>query len=257
MTPITQSPILLTGLTGYLGSRIAIQLLEAGYSVRGSVRNAAKAETVVAAIGREASTDRLELVTADLLDADSWTAAAAGCDYVLHVASPFFASLPDHPDDLIVPARQGTLNVLRAATAAGVKRVVLTSSLAAVAYGLDRTPDAPLTLDETRWTNTDHPDTTPYVLSKTYAERAAWDYVRATPGAPVLATVNPGAVLGPLLGNNPSDSLLLLVSKLLRGEFPGVPKFGFMVVDVRDVVRSPPAGDDRPGCGGAALPGHQ
>ncbi|MEM6327221.1 MAG: NAD-dependent epimerase/dehydratase family protein [Bacteroidota bacterium] len=150
------------------------------------------------------------------------------------MASPFPIALPDHPDDLIVPAREGTLHVLRAATESGVQRVVVTSSMAAVVYGLTSTPAQPMT--ETRWTDPEgNDDHTPYILSKFYAERAAWDFVRDTPGAPDLATVNPGAVLGPLLADNASDSLLM-VTKMLNGEFPGVPKLGFEVVDVRDVA---------------------
>ena len=230
---ITNKPILLTGLTGYIGSHIAAQLLNRGYAVRGTMRNPAKADKITAAIGAQAPTDKLTVVRADLTDADSWTEAVAGVEYVLHVASPLMAGIPKDPNELIVPAREGTLNVLRAATAAGVKRVVITSSMAAVAYGLNASPDAPIT--EERWSDPDHPDNTPYVQSKTYAERAAWDFVANTPGTPELVTVNPAAVLGPLVGDNPSESLLL-VSKMMQGEFPGVPKFGFGVVDVRDVA---------------------
>lgn len=158
----------------------------------------------------------------------------AGVEYVLHVASPLAAIEPKDPNELIVPAREGTLNVLRAATAGGVKRVVLTSSMAAIVYGLDRNPTAPLT--EKHWTNPNNRrDVSAYVLSKYYAERAAWEFVEETPGAPELTAVNPGAVLGPMIAKNPSDSLLI-VQKMLRGDLPGVPKFGFEIVDVRDVA---------------------
>lgn len=197
------------------------------------MRNTAKLEMVRAAIGREAPVEKLTAVAADLLDADSWHDAMVGVEYVMHVASPFFASLPKDPDDLIVPAREGTLNVLMAATTAGVKRVIITSSMAAVAYGIDGTMAEPM--NENRWTDPDHHDTTPYTLSKYFAERVAWDYVEQNPGAPELVTVNPAAVLGPLLTDNPSDSLLI-VSKMLKGEFPGLPKIGFELVDVRDVA---------------------
>ena len=249
MSLVSSSPILVTGITGYIGSRIAVDLLNRGYAVRGTMRNPAKAEKVTALIAKHAPTDKLTTARADLLDADSWAAAVDGCEYVLHVASPVMAGVPKDPNELIAPAREGTLNVLRAATAAGVKRVVLTSSMAAVAYGLDGTPDQPIAED--RWTDPAHPDNTPYTQSKAYAEKAAWDYVNATPGAPELTTVNPGAVLGPLLGNNPSESLLI-VQKMMKGEFPGLPKLGFMVVDVRDVsdlhlraLESPDAAGER------------
>ncbi|MTB50526.1 aldehyde reductase [Lewinella sp. W8] len=234
MTPITSSPILLTGLTGYIGSQIAVQLLQRGYRVRGTARNPAKAEAVKTAIGQRVATEGLEIVRAELMDADSWRPAMTGVEYVLHVASPLAAVEPKDPNELIVPAREGTLNVLRAATEAGVKRVVITSSMAAVVYGQDNDPANPMT--EKNWTNPERKDdVTAYILSKYYAERAAWQHVDETPGAPELVTVNPGAVLGPLIGNNPSDSLLI-VQKMMRGDLPGVPKFGFEIVDVRDVA---------------------
>jgi dihydroflavonol-4-reductase len=234
MTLITQSPVLVTGLTGYIGSQIALQLLQRGYKVRGTVRNPAKAEAVKSAIGQRVSTEGLTVVRADLMDPDSWRAAMTGVEYVLHVASPLAAIEPKDPDELIVPAREGTLNVLRAATEAGVRRVVVTSSMAAVVYGHESNPAEPFT--EKNWTNPERKeDLTSYILSKYYAERAAWEFVDETPAAPELTTVNPGAVLGPLMSNNASDSLLI-VQKMLRGDLPGVPKFGFEVVDVRDVA---------------------
>ena len=224
--------VLVTGITGYIGSRIAVDLLNKGYTVRGSMRNPAKADRVRAAIAAEAPTDKLTFVKGNLTEAADWETATQGCRAVLHVASPLAAVAPKDPDELIVPAREGTLNVLRAATAAGVERIVLTSSMAAVAYGMDGSETLPM--DESRWTNLDSKDQSAYIASKTIAEKAAWDYVEKTNGAPELVTINPGAVLGPLLTDNPSDSLLIVI-KMLRGEFPGLPKMGFMLVDVRDV----------------------
>ena len=229
---VSTKPVLLTGITGYIGSRIAVDLLNRGYAVRGTMRNAAKRDKIVPAIAEHAPTDKLEVISANLLDASSWTAAAQGCECVMHVASPIAAIEPDDPQAMIDEARNGALHVLAAATEAGVRRVVMTSSMAAIGYGLDGTPASPMT--ETRWTDPAHPDNTTYVRSKTIAERAAWDFVRDTPGAPELVTVNPGAVLGPLLTTSLSDSHLI-VTKMLKGEFPGVPKFGFELVDVRDV----------------------
>ncbi|MEM9997572.1 MAG: aldehyde reductase [Bacteroidota bacterium] len=232
-TPVTDAPVLLSGLTGYIGSYIAAGLLNRGYAVRGTMRNAAKFERVRAALAEHAPVEKLTVAEADLLDADAWHRAMEGVTHVQHVASPFFAAQPDDPDEMVVPAREGTLNVLRAATEAGVQRVVLTSSFVAVGYGVTAPPTQPFT--EERWTDTTiADDVNPYILSKTIAERAAWDYVRATPGAPELATVNPSLVLGPLMTDNASASHVVL-QKMMKGEMPGVPKFGFEIVDVRDV----------------------
>jgi nucleoside-diphosphate-sugar epimerase len=226
-------PILITGITGYIGSHIALQLLELGYQVRGSVRSLTKAEALKTTLSKLVDTSRLSFVEADLLNPESWRAAMDGCRKVMHVASPFFASEPKHPDDLILPARQGTLNVLEAATNAGVERVVLTSSMAAVTYGLDHSPQQPIAED--RWTDPNHRDTSTYIRSKTLAERAAWDFVEANANAPELVAINPGVVVGPLLSEHCSDSHLV-VAKMLRGELPGLPRFGFEFVDVRDVA---------------------
>lgn len=226
------TPILITGVTGYIGSRITIDLLNKGYAVRGTMRNTSKAEKITKAIAAHAPTDRLTLVNADLLDAASWLPAVEGCEFIMHVASPFYTSIPKDPNDLILPAREGTLNVLKAATKNRVKKVVLTSSIAAIAYGLDETPSQPITEDA--WSDPSHHDSTAYINSKTLAEKAAWDYINNTPGAPEMVAVHPGAVLGPSISDNTSESLKI-ISKIMNGEFPGIPKFGFMLVDVRDV----------------------
>jgi nucleoside-diphosphate-sugar epimerase len=151
---------------------------------------------------------------------------------VLHVASPFPQRLPKHADDLIVPARDGTLRVLRAARASGVQRVVLTSSFAAIGYGH---PDRDTAYDETAWTDLDGPGITPYIASKTLAERAAWDFIAGEGDGLEMAVVNPVGVFGPVLGNDFATSVLL-VQRLLDGALPGCPRLQFGVVDVRDVV---------------------
>ncbi|MFK8056627.1 MAG: SDR family oxidoreductase [Saprospiraceae bacterium] len=232
-SPITSKPVLLTGITGYIGSRLAVDLLNRGYAVRGTMRNAAKRDKILPAIKALAPTDKLEIVSADLLEADSWNAAVAGCDYVFHVASPYVSYEPKDPNELIKPAVDGTLNVLKAATTAGVKRVVLTSSLAAVGYGLDATPSTPMT--EERWTKVDHPDVGSYTKSKTLAERAAWDYVKATNGAPELSVINPSGVLGPVLSSASLSATNDFVVQFLQGKIPAMPKIAFDFVDVRDV----------------------
>jgi dihydroflavonol-4-reductase len=224
--------VLVSGGSGYLGGRCAVELLRRGYAVRTTVRDLAKEEEVRARIGSEVDPgDRLEVLAADLRSDDGWAEAVAGCDYVLHVASPFPRAQPKDPDELIVPAREGTLRVLRAALDAGVRRVVVTSSVAAVRGSADSAP-APLT--EADWSDPDDLALTPYARSKTSAELAAWDLVRERGEEERLAVVNPGAILGPVLGDERSFSLEM-VERLLKG-MPGTPRIGFSVVDVRDVA---------------------
>ena len=175
---------------------------------------------------------RLSFIAADLENDAGWPEAVAGCDYVLHVASPFPANIPRHEDELIVPARDGALRVLRASRDAGVKRVVLTSSFAAIGYG-----HAPRTapFDESSWTDLNSDGVAAYVKSKTLAERAAWEFVAGEGGGLELAVVNPVAVFGPVLGPDYSTSILLL-RRMLDGSMPACPRLYFGVVDVRDVA---------------------
>ena len=175
---------------------------------------------------------RLSFFAADLEKDAGWTEAVSGCDFILHVASPFPESIPKHEDELIIPARDGALRVLRAARNAGVKRVVLTSSFAAVGYG--RKPRAQ-PFNEESWTDPDSGDVPPYPKSKTLAERAAWDFIANEGGGLELSVVNPVGVFGPVLGPDYSTSILI-VQRLMDGAVPGVPKIWFGVVDVRDVV---------------------
>jgi len=240
--------VLVSGGSGYLGGRCVVELLRRGYAVRTTVRDLAKEKDVRARVGSQLDPgDRLTVLAADLRSDEGWAEAVAGCDYVLHVASPFPAAQPKDPDELIVPAREGTLRVLRAALDAGVRRVVVTSSVAAV-RGSTSSASAPLT--EADWTDPDDPKLSPYARSKTIAERAAWDLVRERGEEEKLAVVNPGAILGPVLGGESSSSLAL-VERLLNG-MPGTPRIGFSVVDVRDVadlhilaMTSPEAGGER------------
>jgi dihydroflavonol-4-reductase len=224
--------VLVTGGSGFLGGWCLVELLRRGYQVRTTVRDIAREPELRARLEPEvAAGDRLSVLTADLCDDKGWREAVDGCDYVLHVASPFPAVQPDDPDDLIVPAREGTLRVLGAALDAGVGRVVVTSSVAAVRGSVD-SASAPLT--EADWTDPDHPGLTPYARSKTLAEQAAWDFVKGRGEAEKLAVLNPGAILGPALGDEQSSSLQL-IQRLLNG-MPGTPRIGFSVVDVRDVA---------------------
>jgi nucleoside-diphosphate-sugar epimerase len=225
--------VLVTGATGFVAMHIILKLLESGYRVRGTVRDLARAPELTATLRRHAEVrDRFTVVQADLGADDGWAEAAAGCTFVLHVASPVLAGPPAHPDDVIVPARDGTLRVLRAAADAGVGRVVLTSSLAAVLYGHPRHGEK--TFDESDWSIED--DTMgAYERSKTVAERAAWEFVSR--GRMELVTLQPGLVLGPVLGKDYSVSGEL-VRKLMMREFPGCPDLGWAVVDVRDLAQA-------------------
>jgi nucleoside-diphosphate-sugar epimerase len=177
-------------------------------------------------------TTPLSFVAADLVSDAGWQEAAAGCEFVLHVASPFPLGVPKNDDELIVPAREGTLRVLRAARQAGVKRVVLTSSFAAIGYGTPIT-DKPFT--EENWTDPTGPHVTAYVKSKTLAERAAWDFIAREGGGLELSVVNPVGVFGPVLGPDYSTSIQI-VQRLLDGAVPGCPRLSFGAVDVRDVA---------------------
>jgi dihydroflavonol-4-reductase len=248
--------VLVTGGSGFLGGWCAVEALRRGHRVRTTVRDLARETEVRAAISSQVDPgDRLAVLAADLRDEDGWAQAVQGCDYVLHVASPFPSAQPKDPDELIVPAREGTLRVLRAALEAGVGRVVVTSSVAAISGARER-PSRPLTEED--WSDPDNPRLTPYARSKTIAERAAWDFVRERDEPGRLATVNPGAILGPALSDDLSFSLEV-IERLLRG-MPGVPRIGFSFVDVRDVadlhlraMATPEAGGERFIAGGPFL----
>ena len=228
------STVLVTGGSGFIGSHSILQLLAAGHQVRTTVRSL-KREGDVRAMLKEGGTepgDRLSFVAADLEADAGWSDAVAGCEYVLHVASPFPASLPRHEDELIVPAREGALRVLRASRDAGVKRVVLTSSFAAIGYGKEP-QDVPF--DERSWTDPSGGDVRPYVKSKTLAERAAWDFIASEGRDLELSVVNPVGVFGPVLASDYSTSILI-VQRMMDGSIPGCPRLYFGVVDVRDVA---------------------
>jgi nucleoside-diphosphate-sugar epimerase len=226
--------VLVTGGSGFIASHTILQLLNAGHSVRATLRDL-KRESEVRAMLKQGGVQagaRLSFFAADLHSEAGWAAAVGDCDYVLHVASPFPANVPQHEDELIVPAREGALRVLRAARDARVKRVVMTSSFAAIGYGQ---PPRSAPFDETNWSDTTGRDVTAYVKSKTLAERAAWDFIAREGGALELSVVNPVVVFGPVLGPDYSTSVLL-IQRLMSGTVPGSPRLSFGVVDVRDVA---------------------
>ena len=225
--------VLVTGGSGFIGSHAILQALAAGLDVRSSVRNLRREgelRALLRANGAHADAP-LRFFAADLTGDAGWAEAVAGCDYVLHIASPFPAGIPKHEDELIVPARDGALRVLRAARDAGVMRVVLTSSFAAIGYGH---PEWRAPFDETTWTNLDG-SIAAYTKSKTLAERAAWDFIAREGGGLELSVVNPVGVFGPVLGADYATSIQL-VQRLMTGSMPGCPRLRFGVVDVRDVV---------------------
>jgi nucleoside-diphosphate-sugar epimerase len=228
------SVVLVTGGSGFVGSHCIVQLLAAGHQVRTTVRSL-KREAEVRAMVREGGVEpgeRLSFFAADLEKDAGWPEAVAGCDYVLHVASPFPIGVPRDENELIVPAREGALRLLRAARDASVKRVVLTSSFAAIGYG-HKAQTAPF--NETDWTDPNGEGLTAYVKSKTLAERAAWDFIAKEGGGLELSVVNPVAVMGPVLAPDFSTSIQIL-KRMLDGAVPGCPRVNFGVVDVRDVA---------------------
>jgi dihydroflavonol-4-reductase len=215
---MTNELILVTGGSGFVGSHVVRRALAAGYRVRTTVRS------------RTRAVPGAEAVEADLTSDDGWDAAVAGVDHVLHVASPFPATQPRDENELIGPAREGTLRVLRAARSAGVRRVVLTSSFAAVGYGHG---DTGRVFTEQDWTDVTAPGIQPYVKSKTLAERAAWDF--AAQGGPELTVLNPTGIFGPVLGSGYSASIGLIAA-MLDGSMPVVPDMTITPVDVRDLA---------------------
>lgn len=227
------SKVLVTGGSGFIGCHCILKLLAGGYDVRATVRHLDREPDVRAMLraGGAEPLERLSFAAADLENDAGWSAAAQGCDYVLHVASPFPAGRPSHEDELIVPAREGTLRVMRAARGAGVRRVVLTSSFAAIGYGH---PPRAAPFDEKDWT-LPAAGVSAYAKSKTLAERAAWDFVAREGGGLELSVVNPVAVFGPVLGPDYSTSIQL-VKRMLEGAMPGNPRLYFGVVNVRDVA---------------------
>ncbi len=228
------STVLVTGGSGFIGSHCIVQLLAGGHTVRTTVRSLQREADVRAMlkVGGAEPGDRLSVYAADLLQDEGWAAAMKGCEYVLHVASPFPSRVPDDENEIIQPAVEGTVRVLRAARDAGVRRLVLTSSFAAIGYGHPQ-QDKPFT--EASWTNLKGKDVLPYVKSKTLAEHEAWNFMGRERGGLELAVVNPVGVFGPVLGPDFSTSILI-VQRLLEGAVPGCPKIWFGAVDVRDVA---------------------
>ncbi len=238
--------VAVTGASGYIALHVIAALLDQGYGVRGTLRDMARGEKIRAALAKQTEVTGLSFAEADLMSDQGWDAALADCQYAMHVASPVPVVEPKNHDDLIVPAREGTLRVLAAAARAGVQRVVMTSSVAAIGYGHEDKS----TFTEADWSVV-RPEIGAYANSKTIAERAARDFVAHLPAEQTIefVTINPSFVLGPLIDPDGSASIEL-VRKLMAREVPGCPKMGFSLVDVRDVAAAPLAAVTSPEAAG-------
>ena len=245
--------VLVTGATGFIAQHCMLQLLEAGYDVRGTARSADRSAEVAAilsphlSVDARARLDTLDVVAADLTEDHGWSGAVEGCRFVLHVASPLPRGVVKDENDLIAPARDGTLRVLRAARSAGVERVVLTSSVSAIVYGNDRSRR----FTEADWSNLTGERIGAYDKSKTIAERAAWDFMSTIKDSSSmeLAVINPGLVLGPLLSNDWGTSGEI-VKRILEHKVPAIPNINFSTVDVRDVASAHVSAMVTPDAGG-------
>ena len=225
--------VLVTGASGFIAEHCIIELLKNGYSVKGSLRSMNREQEVRDAVKTGTDDAKLEFCKLDLLEDDGWEDAMWDCDYLMHVASPFVIEDPKDENELIKPAKEGTLRALNAAKKAGIKRVVLTSSVAAVNSHMMSG-----TSDHTTWTDINSKYVTPYQKSKTIAEKAAWDFYNNQDNSNKMemAVINPGGVMGPQLGNDLGGASTQIVSQLISGKFPMIPALSFPFIDVRDVA---------------------
>ena len=228
--------VLLTGISGYIGNHCAVELLKNGYSVRGSLRNISKSEKIINAIKKEVNPkDNLEFCELNLLNDKGWDDAAKGCDFVMHVASPFINIEPKDENEYIRPAVDGTMRALKAAKSAGIKRVVLTSSMVSMLGNADKSID----IDSGTWTNIKGKNVSAYSKSKTLAEQAAWDFIKdqTDNNKMELAVVNPGPVFGPSLSGDLSGASMSMFTQMVQGKMPMVPQASINMSDVRDIAK--------------------
>ena len=228
--------VLLTGISGYIANHCAVELLKNGYSVRGSLRNISKSEKIVNAIKKEVDPkDNLEFCELNLLNDKGWDDAAKGCDFVMHVASPFINMEPKDENEYIRPAVDGTMRALKAAKSAGIKRVVLTSSMVSMLGNADKSID----IDSGTLTNIKGKNVSAYSKSKTLAEQAAWNFIKdQTDNTKMeLAVVNPGPVFGPSLSGDLSGASMSMFTQMVQGKMPMVPQASINMSDVRDIAK--------------------
>jgi dihydroflavonol-4-reductase len=228
--------VLVTGISGFIGQHCAAELLKQGYAVKGSVRSLSKTGDVTRGIETVIDPNgNLEYCELNLMEDKGWQEAMQGCDYVLHVASPYIGKEPKDENDLIKPAVEGTLRALKAAKQAGIKRVVITSSLVSMLGDANGSLD----LNQDSWTNVNAKNATAYSKSKTLAEKSAWDFIKNQSGDNVLelVVVNPGPVFGPTLSGNLSGESMTMMKNILTGKMPVFPKASINMSDVRDVAQ--------------------
>ncbi len=244
--------VLLTGISGFLGGHVALELLRNGYDVRGSVRDLQRADRVRTTLARAgADISRLDFVALDLTSDTGWTEAMAGVRYLQHTASPFVTRMPSDKMELIRPAVDGTRRAVTAALAAKVERIVLTSSIAAMVYGHDKSRTAPFTAAD--WTNLNGAGVSAYSESKTRAEQEAWRLIDAAGRHDDLVAINPGAIFGPLLDDDPGTSVSLL-KRMFDGSLPATARISFSIIDVRDVAAAHVVAMTSPGAAGKRIP---
>ena len=228
--------VLVTGVSGYIGNHCAAELLKNGYAVKGSLRNLSKAEKVTEAIKKEIDPkENLEFCELDLLKDKGWDEAMNGCQYVLHVASPFKNNEPKDENLYIKPAVDGTKRALEAAKKAGVKRVVITSSMVSMLENADKS----INIDSKSWTNVDAPNVSAYMKSKTLAEKYAWEFIKNQKNDSLLelVVINPGPVFGPSLSGDLTGASMSMFNKMISGGMPMVPQAALNMSDVRDVAK--------------------
>ena len=227
--------VLLTGISGYIANHCAVELLKNGYAVRGSLRNMSKSEEVIKAIKNEVDPmDDLEFCKLDLLIDDGWDEAMNGCEYVLHVASPYITTEPKDPNTLIRPAIEGTQRALKAAKKSGVKRIVITSSVVSMLGDADKS----ININENTWSNVDARNLSSYAKSKTLAEKSAWEFIESQEDPKLeLTVINPGPVFGPSLNGNTDGESMKMFKEMLDGKMPMLPQTSINMSDVRDIAK--------------------
>ena len=227
--------VLLTGISGYIANHCAVELLKNGYAVRGSLRNMSKSEEVIKAIKNEVDPmDDLEFCKLDLLIDDGWDEAMNGCEYVLHVASPYITTEPKDPNTLIRPAIEGTQRALKAAKKSGVKRIVITSSVVSMLGDADKS----ININENTWSNVDARNLSSYGKSKTLAEKSAWEFIESQEDPKLeLTVINPGPVFGPSLNGNTDGESMKMFKEMLDGKMPMLPQTSINMSDVRDIAK--------------------